>query len=40
VHKGYYQDTKTQLTKDALKRVGREKKKSKSGTIDLTVYGP
>jgi hypothetical protein len=37
---GYYQDTKTQITKDASKRVGREKKKRKSGTIGLTIYGP
>jgi hypothetical protein len=40
VPKGYYQDTKTQITKDASKRVGREKNKRKSGIIGLTVYDP
>jgi hypothetical protein len=40
VPKGYYQDTKTQIAKDASKRIGREKKKRKSGTIGLTVYDP
>jgi hypothetical protein len=31
---------KTQIAKDASKRVGREKKKRKSGIIGLTIYGP
>jgi hypothetical protein len=38
VPKGYYQDTKMQIAKNASKRVGREKKR-KSGTIGLTIYG-
>jgi hypothetical protein len=40
VPKGYYQDTKTQIAKDASKRDGREKKKWKSRSIGLTIYGP
>jgi hypothetical protein len=39
VPKGYYQDTKIQIAKDTSKRVGREKKKRKSRTIGLTIYG-
>jgi hypothetical protein len=40
VPKGYYQDIKMQIAKDASKRVGREKKKRKNGTIGLIVYDP
>jgi hypothetical protein len=40
VPKGYYQDTNTQIAKDASKRIGREKKERKSRTIGLTVYDP
>jgi hypothetical protein len=40
VPKGYYQDAKMQIAKDASKRVGREKKKRRSGTIGLTIYSP
>jgi hypothetical protein len=30
VPKGYYQDTKTQISKDASKRVGREKRRGRA----------
>jgi hypothetical protein len=40
VPKGYYQDIKTQIAKDASKRVGHEKNKRKSMTIGLIVYRP
>jgi hypothetical protein len=40
VPKGYYQDTNTQIAKDASKRIGPEKKKRKRGTIGLTIYDP
>jgi hypothetical protein len=33
VPKGYYQDTKMQLAKDASKRVGREKRRGRAGLL-------
>jgi hypothetical protein len=31
--KGYYQDTKTHIAKDASKRVGREKERGRAGLL-------
>jgi hypothetical protein len=36
VPKGYYQDTKMQIVKDASKRVGREKRRRRAGLLVYT----
>jgi hypothetical protein len=33
VPKGYYQDTKTQIAKEASKSVGREKRRRRAGLM-------
>jgi hypothetical protein len=33
VPKGYYQDTKTPIAKDALKRVGRKRRRRRAGLL-------
>jgi hypothetical protein len=37
VPKGYYHDTKTQIAKDASKRVGREKRRGRAGAAAIAV---